>query len=181
MVAQLDANLTHYADLTRRDLGKDVATTPGAGAAGGMGAALLAIGGRLRPGIEIVMEAVGFEAAVRDADLVITGEGRLDSQTVKGKTPVGVAHLAKRHGKPVIAIAGSLSDDVGVVYSHGIDAVFSVVNRPCTLDAAMAQAAENIRTTARNVAATVKVALAMRRPISPATLPTPYTTPPAAH
>ena len=163
MMAQLDANLAHYAGLISRDLGLRVDQVPGAGAAGGMGAALLAFfGAQLRPGIEIVMEAVGLEACVRDADLVITGEGRIDSQTIYGKTPIGVARLAKRYGKPVIGIAGSLSDDAGVVHGQGIDAVFSVLSRVATLEEALAQAAANVRTTARNVAATLKLAREMQ-------------------
>ena len=157
MVAQLDANLAHYATLIGRDLGVEVAMVPGAGAAGGMGAALLALGGRLRPGIEIILAAVGFEALARDADLIITGEGRIDSQTVGGKAPIGVARIAKSLGKPVIGIAGSLSADVGVVYTHGIDAVFSVVPQPCSLGDALANAATNVRLTARNIAATIKL------------------------
>lgn len=157
MVTRLEANLAHYAGLISRDLGRQVATTPGSGAAGGMGAALLALGGRLRPGIEIVLDAVGFEAIACDADLIITGEGRLDSQTVSGKTPHGVARIAQRLGKPVIAIAGCLSSDVAVVHGHGIDAVFAVVPRPCSLDEALAEAAGNIRRTARNIAATIKL------------------------
>ena len=105
MVAQLDACLAHYGRLIARDLGQDVADMPGAGAGGGIAAAMVVfLGGRLRPGIEIIAEAVGLDQAVRDADLVITGEGRIDGQSVNGKTPVGVARVAKRHGKPVIAI-----------------------------------------------------------------------------
>jgi len=162
MVAQLDANLARYAARISRDLGKEVATVPGAGAAGGMGAALLALGGRLRPGIQIILEAVGFEAIVRDADLIITGEGRIDSQTVSGKAPIGVARIAKRLGKPVIGIAGSLSADAGVVYAHGLDAVFGVVPRPCSLEDALADAAANIRSAARNIAATIRLARDLR-------------------
>lgn len=158
MVAQLDANLAHYAAVISRDLGREVADVPGAGAAGGMGAGLLALGGRLCPGIDLIMETVGFEAIVRDADLVITGEGRIDSQTVSGKVPLGVARLAKRFGKPVIAIAGSLAADAGMVHAHGIDAVFGVVPQPCSLEDALANAAVNIRLAARNIAATVRLA-----------------------
>jgi len=157
MVAKLDANLAHYAAVISRDLGTEVALVPGSGAAGGMGAALLALGGHLRPGIEIVLDAVGFEGIIRDADLIVTGEGRMDSQTVSGKTPHGVARIAKRLGKPVIAIAGSLATDVGVVHAHGIDAVFSAVPRPCSLDDALADAAANVRLAARNIAATIKL------------------------
>jgi glycerate kinase len=162
MVAQLDANLSHYAGLISRDLNVHVVSVPGAGAAGGMGAALLAFfGAELRPGIEIVMEAVGLEDAVKDADLVITGEGRIDSQTIHGKTPIGVARMAKRYGKPVIGIAGCLASDASVVHGHGIDAVFSVLSKACTLDEALASAAVNVRTASRNIAAILKLAQAL--------------------
>jgi glycerate 2-kinase len=160
MVRQLDQNLGHYAEVISQDLKISVAKVPGAGAAGGMGAALLAfLGAHLRPGVEIVMEAVALEAIVKDADLVITGEGRIDSQTVHGKTPIGVARLAKRYGKPVIGIAGCLSADAGVVHQHGIDAVFSVISGAVTLEEAMTHAAANVRTASRNIAATLKLSL----------------------
>ena len=160
LVAQLDANLARYAAAIGRDLGVQVEMVPGAGAAGGVGAALLAfLGADLRPGIDIVMEAVGLEAYLRDADLVITGEGRMDSQTVHGKTPIGVARMAKRFGKPVIGIAGSLSADVAVVHEHGIDAVFSVLSQVGTLEEAVLHAGSNLRGASRNIAATLKLAL----------------------
>ena len=159
MVTQLDGYLAHYAGVIKRDLGIDVDTVPGAGAAGGMGAALLAFcGADLRRGIEIVTEALGLEALVKDADLVITGEGRIDSQTIHGKVPIGVAKVAKRYNKPVIGIAGSLTADVGVVHQHGLDAVFSVLYTICTLDEALEHAGDNVRMTARNIAATWKLA-----------------------
>lgn len=158
MVQALDANLARLARLVERDLGVAVDAVPGAGAAGGMGAAMLAFfGATLKPGIEIVTAAVELDAHVRDADLVITGEGRIDFQTVHGKTPIGVARVAKRHGKPVIGIAGSLGADVGVVHAHGIDAVFSVLGKPCTLDEALHDAADNVELTARNVAAVLRI------------------------
>lgn len=159
MVTQLDGYLAHYAGVIKRDLGIEVDTVPGAGAAGGMGAALLAFcGADLRRGIEIVTEALGLEALVKDADLVITGEGRIDSQTIHGKVPIGVAKVAKRYNKPVIGIAGSLTADVGVVHQHGLDAVFSVLYTICTLDEALEHAGDNVRMTARNIAATWKLA-----------------------
>jgi glycerate kinase len=161
MVAQLDANLSHYAAVISRDLGAEVAGAAGAGAAGGMGAALLTLGGRLRPGIEIILDAVDFETIARDADLIITGEGRIDSQTVSGKAPVGVARIAKRLGKPVIGIAGSLAADAAMVYAHGINAVFSIVPRPCSLEDALENAAANIRLAARNIAETIRLARGM--------------------
>jgi len=163
VVAQLDHNLAHYAERIRLDMGISVAETPGAGAAGGLGAGLLAfLGARLRPGIEIITEAVGLDRIVADADLVITGEGRIDGQTVHGKTPIGVAHVAKRHGKPVIAIAGCLTPDAAAVYGGGIDAIFSVVSGPCTLEAALAAGAENVRLASRNIAAAIKLGERLR-------------------
>lgn len=161
MVETLDANLGRLARLIERDLGVVVDQVPGAGAAGGMGAAMLAFfGATLKPGIEIVTAAVELETHVRDADLVITGEGRIDFQTVHGKTPIGVARVARRHGKPVIGIAGSLGAKVGVVHEHGIDAVFSVLSKPCTLDEALRDAAANVELTARNVAAMLRIGAA---------------------
>ena len=160
MVQALDANLARLARIVERDLGVAVDAVPGAGAAGGMGAAMLAFfGATLKPGIEIVTAAVDLDDHVRDADLVITGEGRIDFQTVHGKTPIGVARVAKRHGKPVIGIAGSLGAEVGVVHAHGIDAVFSVLSKPCTLDEALRDAAANVELTARNVAAVLRIGL----------------------
>ncbi|HFQ5069617.1 TPA: glycerate kinase [Vibrio vulnificus] len=154
MVTILDENLAHYASIIKQQLGVDVRDMAGAGAAGGMGAALLGLlNAELRPGIEIVMDAVRLDEIVADADLVITGEGRIDNQTIHGKTPIGVARTAKKHGLPVIGIAGCLSADCGVVHEHGLDAVFAVVNRSVDLPTALAEAAENVELTARNVAA----------------------------
>uniref|UniRef100_UPI0035C6C8DF glycerate kinase n=1 Tax=Serratia quinivorans TaxID=137545 RepID=UPI0035C6C8DF len=159
MVTQLDAALSHFGSLLQQATGREVLNAPGAGAAGGMGAALLGmLNARLRPGIEIVIETLRLEEALRDADLVITGEGRLDSQSIHGKTPIGVARIAKRHGLPVIGIAGSLSKDYQVVHQHGIDAAFSVLDRVVTLEEALTDAADNLEVTARNVAAVWKLA-----------------------
>ncbi|WP_320153228.1 glycerate kinase [uncultured Tolumonas sp.] len=164
MVALLDENMKHYARIVAQELGTDVEFVPGAGAAGGMGAALLAfMNAELHSGIDIVLAALGLESIIADADLVITGEGRLDSQTINGKVPVGVARLAKRHGKPVIAIAGSLSSDVAIVYEHGIDSAFSAVNRVCTLHEAFDFAASNIELTARNIAALLQIGHSLNR------------------
>ncbi len=158
IVEQLDANLAHYAQIINVQLGQDVKNIPGAGAAGGLGAALLGLfNASLRPGIDIVMDAVNLTDIVSDADLVITGEGRIDSQTIHGKTPIGVARAAKKFHTPVIGIAGCLSDDCDVVYEHGIDAVFSVVPRAMALSDAFEEAAFNVQMTARNVAAMLTV------------------------
>ncbi len=154
IVKQLDSNLSHYADVIKKQLNKDIKEIAGAGAAGGLGAALLGLfDANLRPGIEIVMDAVNLSDVLSNADLVITGEGRIDSQTIHGKTPIGVARTAKKYNLPVIGIAGCLSDDCAVVHDYGIDAVFSVVPRSVSLDIALKEAAINVENTARNVAA----------------------------
>ncbi|WP_318389731.1 glycerate kinase [Enterobacter sp.] len=157
MIVRLDNGLHHYARIIQHDLDVDVLKLAGGGAAGGMGAALYAFcGAELRRGIEIVTDALHLDEHVKDADLVITGEGRIDSQTINGKVPVGVAKVAKRYNKPVIGIAGSLTADVGVVHEHGLDAVFSVIFTICSLEDALENAGENVRLTARNVAAVLK-------------------------
>ncbi|ANG93966.1 glycerate kinase [Enterobacteriaceae bacterium 155047] len=158
MIVALDRGLAHYARIIARDLDINVLDLAGGGAAGGMGAALYAFcGAELRQGIEIVTDALHLADQVADADLVITGEGRIDSQTIHGKVPVGVAKVAKRFNKPVIGIAGSLTADVGVVHDHGIDAVFSVIYTICSLDDALANARANVHMAARNIAALLKV------------------------
>jgi len=157
MVSRLDSNLVHFGRLLAGAFSRQVSELAGAGAAGGMGAALLALGAALRPGIDIVCELVDLESELQDAVLLITGEGRIDGQTASGKTPVGVAARAARHGVPVIAIAGSLGEGAEVVQRHGISAVFSVLNRVCSLPEAIDQAADNIRITARNIAATFRL------------------------
>lgn len=163
MITRTDRALTHYAQLIARDLDVNVLDLAGGGAAGGMGAALYAFcGALLRCGIEIVTDALHLDACVADADLVVTGEGRIDSQTIHGKVPVGVAKVAKRYNKPVIGIAGSLTADVGVVHEHGLDAVFSVIYTICTTDEALKSASDNVRMTARNVAATLKAGQQLR-------------------
>lgn len=156
----LDSNLGHYAMLLKTQLSQDIKDIPGAGAAGGMGATLLALfNAKLRPGIDIVIDALGLEKSLSDADLVITGEGRIDSQTICGKTPIGVARLAKKYDLPVIAIAGCLSADCDVVYEHGIDTLFSIVPRAMTLEQALQDASLNVQKTANNIAALLKIKL----------------------
>ncbi|EOZ7959121.1 glycerate kinase [Cronobacter sakazakii] len=154
MVSELDTALRRFGEQLEAATGKAIISAPGAGAAGGMGAALLGmLNAELRPGIEIVIESLGLAQAVCDADLVITGEGRLDSQSIHGKTPVGVARVAKQFQRPVVAIAGSLTPDYQIVHEHGIDAAFSVIDRIVTLQEALDDAERNLRVIARNVAA----------------------------
>lgn len=128
MVSFLDAGLKHMAEIIKRDLGVDVANIPGAGAAGGLGAGIVAfLGGTMRSGIELVLDAAGFERLLVNADIVFTGEGRMDWQSVYGKVPIGVAIRARKQGVPVIALCGSLGKGVEAVYDYGITAAFSAV------------------------------------------------------
>ncbi|MBG9447712.1 glycerate kinase [Cytobacillus firmus] len=158
MVQLLDRNLGHFADIVEHALGKPFHDIEGAGAAGGIGGSLLAfLNADLKRGIDIVLDAVNFEEEVKGADLVITGEGRIDSQTIYGKTPIGVAKAAKKHGIPVIGLAGSLSDDSQIVHDHGIDALFSIVPGVITLPDAFEKAALYMERTAKNIAAMMKM------------------------
>ncbi len=126
MVASLDAGLAHMARAVQRELGLQVAELPGAGAAGGFGAGAVAfLGAVLRPGIEVVLDMVGFDGLLDGCDLVLTGEGRIDGQSLSGKVPVGVARRARRKNVPVIALVGVLGDGVEAVYQEGITAVFN--------------------------------------------------------
>jgi glycerate kinase len=160
MIVELDRNLAHYAEVIKKSLRIDVINVPGSGAAGGMGAALMAfLGAELRSGIEIVTQALNLEEHIHDCSLVVTGEGRIDSQSIHGKVPVGVAQVAKKYHKPVVGIAGCLTADVGVVHQHGIDAVFSVLTQIGTLEEAFRDAFDNIQRAARNVAATLRVGM----------------------
>lgn len=110
---------------------------PGAGAAGGLGAALLALGAELRSGVETVLDLIGFDERVRDVDLVITGEGNMDEQSAAGKAPVGVARRARRYGKPVVAVVGGRADNLNAVYEQGIDLVLPICRKPMPLDQAL--------------------------------------------
>jgi glycerate kinase len=134
----MDGWLSAYADLSASLLGADHRDTPGAGAAGGMGFAITAyLGGRLRSGIELVIEATGLRRELALADVVVTGEGRLDAQSAMGKAPVGVARLAKEHGRTVVAFSGCVTDEARVCNAAGIDAFFPILRRPSTLAEAM--------------------------------------------
>ena len=151
-VRELDAALAHFATVTATTLGRDVSEQPGAGAAGGVGFAALAfLQATFRPGIEVVAELVGLEEALQGADLAVTGEGRLDGQTLRGKTPAGVLRLAQRHGVPVVAVAGSLGEGYEALYQQGLAAAFSLVPGPLSLEEALAQAEGLLERTARDI------------------------------
>lgn len=136
--ASLDAGMAHFAKVTAEEFGKDFAQTPGAGAAGGLGFAFLSyLDAKLTPGIELILHAVGLEEEIKEADIVITGEGKLDHQTAMGKAPAGVAKLAKKYGARVIAFAGGVTKDAKACNDAGIDAFFPIVRGVAALEEAM--------------------------------------------
>ncbi len=134
----LDANLKHYADIIKEVLGKDITDLPGAGAAGGLGAGLAVfLGAQLEKGIDIILDIIKIEERIKECDIVITGEGKLDSQTVYGKVPAGIASRAKKYGKAVFAIPGFIGEGGEKVYEHGIDSIMSPVVAPITMSELM--------------------------------------------
>lgn len=156
-LAHLEACLSNFGSVMERVSGKVLCSAPGAGAAGGMGAACIGVlNAELKPGIEIVLETLKVAKHIPGCDLVITGEGRMDSQSAHGKAPVGVARLAKKHDVPVFAVVGSLGQGFEAVYDSGIDAVFSIVPGIVSLQEAMRDAEKNLNNTAYNIARTIQ-------------------------
>jgi len=154
MVKQLDTALAHYADVIAQSGMSDQREHAGAGAAGGMGLGVMAfLNAKLKPGVEIVMQTVGLADKIRGADLVITGEGRIDGQTVFGKTPMGVLKQAKLQGIPTIGIAGCLGDNANAILDHGMAAIFPIIPHLSPLDDVLANAKLNLSNTARNIGA----------------------------
>jgi glycerate kinase len=148
----LDNGLKRYANIIKADLGIDIADIPGAGAGGGLGAGLMAFcGAALKRGIDIVLDIINFEDKIRVADIIITGEGKVDGQTAYGKAPVGIAARAKKFGKPVFAITGFCGDGANLVYQHGIDAVLSAVTRPASLEEIIADSPQLIEEAAERL------------------------------
>lgn len=158
MVSLLDKTLEHFADVLVQSGFADHRLDAGAGAAGGMGlGAKVFLSAMLKPGIEIVIETVGLASSLQGADLVITGEGRIDGQTVFGKTPMGVLKQANENGVPAIGIAGSLGKDAEAILAHGMLAIFPIIPALDSLDNVLTQGEQNLITTARNVAAAIKL------------------------
>lgn len=152
IVKELDNNLAHYAHIIKNQLKKDIINVPGAGAAGGLGAGLMAfLNGTLKKGIEMVIEYTGLEEKIEEADMVWTGEGSIDFQTQYGKTPLGVATIAKKYNKPVIALAGKVGEDVEVLYGNGIDSIFGIMQGVTSLEEALKKGAENTEKTSENI------------------------------
>lgn len=157
-VATLDAALAHFAQVIESRLGVAVNDVPGAGAAGGIGAALKGfLDAEFRPGIAIVIEQSGLDAAAQWADVVFTGEGSVDFQTKFGKTPAGVAETAKRHGKPVIAVAGHIGTGIDELHEVGIDAVFGIAPGAASLSELLADAAANVTRTTEQIVRTLQL------------------------
>ena len=149
---QLDKNLFHYASILKSNLGMDIKGVEGAGAAGGMGAALLAfLEAELVPGIELIMEALQLEAHIKNSDLVITGEGKIDRQTLNGKVIMGIAKVAKKHRVPVIAITGKIGNDIDEIYKLGVTSIFSIVDQPMTLQESIGNTDYLIQSAVKNI------------------------------
>jgi len=157
IVKKLEKGLRNLSGVIKRDLGSDVTGLPGAGAAGGLGAGLSGfLGANLKSGIDIVIDLTGLKKKIKGSNLVITGEGKLDSQTIYGKVPIGVAKAAKLYNVPVIAVCGSFSKDANILFNYGIDAIFSTLSSVSTLEEAMKQARTSIIVTVENIMRLVK-------------------------
>ncbi len=152
MVEKLENNLQHYAKIIKRDLNKDVASVSGAGAAGGLGAGLMAFTTcKMRQGVDIAIEVTKLEEKVKSADYVFTGEGCTDFQTKFGKTPYGVAKLGKKYHKPVISLAGYLGEGIDSLYSEGFTAIFGIIPGACDLSTALKNGPSNVARTTENI------------------------------
>ncbi|MBK8750381.1 MAG: glycerate kinase [Candidatus Competibacteraceae bacterium] len=160
MVIELDHALRHYGRIAAQTFGRDVTEQPGAGAAGGLGAALLWFtNARLQPGIEIVIAATGLRDLIRRADWVITGEGATDYQTAFGKAPAGIAKVAQEFGVPVVCLSGGLGRDYQAIYASGIDAAASTTPRPMTLEDCLAAGPALIEDAAERLARLIAVGI----------------------
>ena len=152
VVAELDAALLNFARVVKRDIGSDVLDVPGAGAAGGLGAGLIAFAGaKIQSGIDLVCQVLDFDAHLAGADLVITGEGRADRSTVFDKAPVGVARHAKAHGVPTVLLAGSLGEGHEKLYDHGVASVLCISDGTMTFEQALSRTGEMLEGTAERV------------------------------
>lgn len=156
----LDNNLRHYGEIIEKTLGKKIINYEGAGAAGGLGAGLLVfLNAELKSGVEIVIETTGLEKKIKDADLAITGEGMIDFQTAFGKAPYGVAQVASKYGVPVIAITGGIGKGANTLYNKGFNSIFSIVDRPMSLNEAMENGSMLLEDTAERIMRTLKINL----------------------
>jgi glycerate kinase len=151
-VATLDAGLRHFLGLLKNHTGHDVSRIAGGGAAGGLAAGLMAAcGARVAPGAELIMDACGFDDALQESGVVITGEGSLDAQSLAGKAVIAVARRAKAAQIPAFALVGRVDLEPARARGEGLTAVFSIVPRPMSLQEALLSAAENLRLTAERL------------------------------
>lgn len=158
-VKSLDAGLRHFGDVIRSQLGIDVSAMPGAGAAGGMGAGCVALlGGIIQSGIDAVLDVTGFDRQLEGADLVITGEGRIDSQSADGKVISGVARRTRAKGVPLIAIAGGIADSAGAVYDIGVSAMFSTDRAALPVDMLGARSPDDYEATLNDIMSLIAIA-----------------------
>lgn len=154
----LDNNLKNYANVIRNELGKEIDDVPGAGAAGGLGGGLLGLlDAQLKRGVDIVIEYAQLEEQIKGANLVITGEGSIDGQTRFGKTPYGVAKIAKKYGVPVVAIAGNVGKDIDVLYDYGFTSIFSILPRVESLEEAIKNGKENVEYIGESIGRMLKI------------------------
>ncbi|PUU89472.1 glycerate kinase family protein [Halanaerobium congolense] len=158
MVKILDQNLRHFNQIAIKELNKDINKIPGAGAAGGLGAGLVAfLDAELKAGVDIVLDIIDFESYLKDVDLVITGEGMLDGQSIYGKTPVGVSRSAAKKDIPVIAIAGTLGEGVEKILDYGINSYFSIIDRPAELKEIIEKSPELLANLSEQIIRTIQI------------------------
>lgn len=164
MVQDLDNSLKHFAAIIKKDLGKDILEVPGGGAAGGLGAGLLVFcNAILKSGIKTVLEAVNIEQHLKNTDMIITGEGRIDGQSIYGKVPVGIAEVAKPYNIPVIALVGSIGSDASKVYDYGITSIMSILDNPMPLEQAISRAEDLLVDSAERMMRLIKAGMMMSK------------------
>lgn len=164
MMKTLDENLLHLSNIVKRQLNIDMSDNPGSGAAGGLGYGLMVfLNGKFKNGIETVLNTIDFSKHLKDCDLVITGEGKIDGQSIYGKVPVGVAKYAKQFNIPVLAIVGNIGADSEAVYDYGIDSIISTVNGIMTLDEAVDNGKELIEDAAKRALKMIKIGMGMKK------------------
>lgn len=157
IIEQLDQNLLHFASIVKEQLGKDIDTLPGAGAAGGLGGGLLGfLNAELQRGGDLLVEMLELNEVIKDADLVITGEGGINHQTQFGKTPIAVSRIAKQYGIPTIALAGCLNEGYESIYDEGIISTFSIIPEFTSLETALENGYKNLKAVSANIASIIK-------------------------
>ena len=164
VIEELDKSLSYFAELIKRDLNKEVKDIPGAGAAGGLGAGLMAfLNAELRPGIEIIIEIVKIEQIIRESDLLITGEGRIDAQSVFGKVPFGLGKMAKKYNVPVIAIVGEIGEGFSQIYEYGINSIMSIISKAISIDEAMQMSKSLLKDATERMMRIIKIGMDIKK------------------